>query len=87
MAISSDNSSVLSGEECEKGLLLLFPTELLLRHLIGTCGVSPRAAGSVPPFPGSCIAYPVPVPTVHQATRTFPGYCPVLAHHRAQAGL
>ena len=28
--ISSDSSSVLSGKECEKGLLLLFPTELLL---------------------------------------------------------
>lgn len=30
MAIGSDSSSVLSGKECEKGLLLLFPTELLL---------------------------------------------------------
>lgn len=42
MPIRSDSSSVLSGEECEKGLLLLFPTKLLLRHLIGTVGSAPE---------------------------------------------
>lgn len=77
MAIGSDRSSVPSEEECEKGLLLLFPTELLLPHVIRTSGVRPRAAGSVPSFSGGCTAYPVPVPTLFiKPTRTFPGCCP-----------
>lgn len=75
MTISSDSSSVLSGEECEKGLPLLLPTELLLRHVIWTSQVSPRAAGSEPSFPGSRMTSPAPVPT-----RAFPRSCPMPAH-------
>lgn len=75
MTISSDSSSVLSGEECEKGLPLLLPTELLLRHVIWTSQVSPRAAGSVPSFPGSRMTSPAPVPTI-----AFPRSCPMPAH-------
>lgn len=75
MTISSDSSSVLSGEECEKDLPLLLPTELLLQHLIWTSRVSPRAAGSVPSFPGSRMTSPAPVPTT-----AFPRSCPVPAH-------
>lgn len=55
MAIGSDRSSVLSREECEKGLLLLFPTELLLPHVIRTSGVRPRAVGSVPSSPEAAL--------------------------------
>nr|CAI9705455.1 unnamed protein product [Rangifer tarandus platyrhynchus] len=75
MTINSDSSSVLSGEECEKGLPLLLPTELLLRHVIWTSQVSPRAAGSVPSFPGSRMTSPAPVPTM-----AFPRSCPMPAH-------
>lgn len=75
MTIGSDGSSA-AWEECQKRLLLLSPTELLLRHLIGTSGVSPRAAGSVPAFPelhclpGACAH------SVHQAPRAVPGCRP-----------
>lgn len=72
MTISSDSSSVLSGEECEKDLPLLLPTELLLQHVIWTSRVSPRAAGSVPSFPDSRMTSPAPVPTT-----AFPRSCRV----------
>lgn len=80
-AISSDSSSVLSGEECEKGLPLLSPTELLLQRVIWTSGVSPRAAGCVPSFLGSCIVDPAPVPALFiKPIKSSPHSCRMWAH-------
>lgn len=75
MTMGSDSSSVLSEEECEKGLLHLSPTELFLQRIISNCEVSPRAADSVPSLPGSCLAYTAPEPKLCSKFPRFFAIC------------